>query len=95
MKLYDSVKIFGQDVEVSFSSEVGDSHNANYVNGRILIHPKCPKKELARVFLHEFLHAVCERVSISQGITGETEEIIVDTLSKALVENFYIRFKDR
>lgn len=95
MKLYDHVVIFGEKVNIEYSNNVPDTDNANYVKGKILIHPGCPRKELARVFLHEFLHAVCERVSISQGITGETEEIVVDTLSKALVENFHIRFKDR
>lgn len=93
MKIYNSVKIFGQDISVEFSDKVSDLHNGNYVDEKILIHPKCPKKELTRVFIHEFLHAVCERTSISQGIPSETEEIIVDALSKAIEENFYIRFK--
>lgn len=93
MKIYDSVKIFGQEISIEFSSEVIDEHNANYSDGKILIHPKCPKKELSRVFLHEFLHAVCERVSISQGINSETEEIMVDAISKAIDENFFLRFK--
>lgn len=95
MKIYDKVLIFGQEVEVSYSDKVIDTHNANYIDGKILIHPKCPQSELARVFVHEFLHAVCERVSISQGVPLETEEIIVDAMSKALCENFHLRFKNR
>jgi len=93
MKLYDSVIIFGQVVKVSYSDKVPDNENANYINGEILIHPKCPKKELDRVFLHEVIHSICERVSISQGISAETEEIIVDAISKALTENFTMKFK--
>lgn len=95
MKLYDKVIIFGQDVDVSYSDKVIDTHNANYIDGKTLIHPKCPNKELARVFMHEFLHAVCARTSISQGVSEDAEEMIVDLMSKALTENFHIRFKER
>lgn len=95
MKLYDHVIIFGEKVDIEYSDQVPDSDNANYIEGNILIHPECPKKELARVFLHEFLHAVCNRTSISQGISGDAEEMIVDIISKALTENFYLRFKNK
>lgn len=93
MKLYDRVTIFGQDIQVRFSEEVPDTDNANYVDNEILIHPNCPKKELSRVFLHEFFHAVFDRVSVNQGISSDAEEIIVDAISKAITENFYLRFK--
>lgn len=93
MKLYDSITVFGQEVKIEFSDLVSDDHNANYVDGKILIHPKCPKKELDRVFLHEVLHSVCDRTSISQAISKDTEEMIVDLMSKAITENFYLRFR--
>jgi hypothetical protein len=93
MKLHDRVNILGQEISVEYSDKVPDNHNANYDYNKILIHPKCKKKDLARSFLHEFFHAVCERGSISQGIDGDTEEIIVDLMAKALTENFHIRWK--
>jgi len=93
MKLYDHVIIFGKKIPVKYSDKVPDHDNANWANNEILIHPECSKKELARVFMHEFFHAACEIGSISQGIPAETEEIMVDLLAKALTENFHIRFK--
>lgn len=93
MKLYDKIIIFGQEVSVEYSDRVIDEHNANYIDGKILIHPRCKEKELARVFLHEVLHAICERTSISQAVSTDSEEMICDLISKALVENFHIRFK--
>lgn len=94
MKVYDSVLIFGQEIKVEFSDKVPETDNANYdLDGKILIHPKCPQKELARVFVHEFLHAVCHRTSISQGISDDAEEMIVDLMSKAITENFFLRWK--
>ena len=97
MKIYDSVLIFGQEMGVEFSDKVPETDNANYdlEEGKILIHPQCPQKELARVFVHEFLHAVCHRTSISQGISEDAEEMIVDLMSKALTENFFLRWKHK
>lgn len=95
MKLYESVLVFGQEIKVEYSDLVPETDNANYdsENCAILIHPRCPKKELSRIFIHEFLHSVCHRTSISQGISADAEEMIVDLMSKALTENFFIRFK--
>jgi len=95
MKIYDHVIIFGQRVDISYSDDVADTDDAICKNNKILINPSCKNKELARVFIHEFLHMVCERVSISQGLDIETEEMIVDSMAKALTENFYLRFKNR
>lgn len=95
MKIYDSVVVFGQEGKVEFSDNVPDDRNAEYHCGTISIHPECPRRELARVFLHEFLHMVCDRTSVSQAIDLPTEEMICDLFSKAITENFYLRFKTR
>jgi hypothetical protein len=93
MKIYNSVTILGKVVPIRFSDEVPDNENANFINDEILIHPKCKKSELARVLTHEFLHAVFERGSISQAISSETEEMIVDLIAKAITENFHLRWR--
>jgi hypothetical protein len=93
MIIKDSVDILGQKVPVEYSNKVPDTHNANYDKEKILLHPRCPKKELARVFLHEFFHAVCDRGSISQAISEDAEEMIVDLMAKAISENFHLRWK--
>jgi hypothetical protein len=95
MKLYDKVVIFGEEINISYSDKVPDDHDANCLEDNIWIHPKCKKEELARVFIHEFLHLVCGRVSISQGVSRDAEEMIVDTMAKALTENFHFRFKNK
>lgn len=60
MKIYNYVVIFGNTVNINYSELVPDTDNANYDTEKeeILIHPRRPKKELARVFMHEFLHSV-------------------------------------
>jgi hypothetical protein len=41
--------------------------------------------------LHELFHACFHECSLTQGIPHELEEVIVDLLSRVVVENFTIR----
>jgi len=97
MKIYDQVVVLGEVVPVKFCDSVPENENANFIDDdsgmEIRINPSCKKRDLARSFIHEFLHVVCARGSISQSINEDLEEVIVDLMAKALTENFHIRFK--
>lgn len=91
-----NLKVFGSIVKVEVV-DLGDSYGGLchgdsliQINSRIKSEP-----ERIRILIHELLHAVSYRVSLDQSISYEVEQIIVDTFSKALCENFDIKLKKK
>lgn len=60
---------------------------------KIEIDSSLPDQDFPRALLHEIFHATFDRVSFSQAIPSELEEVLVDTLSKVVVENFTLKQK--
>lgn len=61
--------------------------------GQIVLCSSLKGEERLQTLLHEFFHAVIARVSVNQAINNEIEEVIVDTLATALIENFTVDIK--
>lgn len=60
---------------------------------RIVVDAEIKDDEYAISLIHEFIEAVWFRNSFDLAVNNETKEIIIDQISKCLVENF--RFKQR
>lgn len=45
-------------------------------------------KELEQTMLHEFFHAVLARTGVSQAISHELEEVVVDSIATFLVDHY-------
>ena len=86
-----SLKVFGINYKIKVVdlpySMAGQCHRENH---QIWISSTLEDKEIASTCLHELFHAALHRVSVTQAITPELEEVIVDTLSNVLTENFDI-----
>lgn len=52
------------------------------------------KQTELETIIHEFVHAVFDRLSYRQAINIQLEELICDQLAKSLCENFTIRMKN-
>ncbi len=91
MKLPKHFVIFGKKVKVRVG-DLGPSYAGMYYpkENMIVIDKSVTKEELPRVVVHEFLHGVITRCSLDQAISYPAEEIVVDMITKALIENFKI-----
>ena len=80
--------IFGKKIRLTFEV-VDESWEGVYLptEDSIKVSPNCP--DPFQTTIHELLHAIWHRCSISQAsISSEVQEIIVDTMATALSENF-------
>ena len=93
MKLPKFFRIFGQKVLVEYADLDPTIGGLSYAKGLIQINSKLPKSQVRQVLLHEFFHSVIGRTSLDQRIGIDLEEILVEMLSKAIVENFDIKIK--
>jgi hypothetical protein len=93
MKLPKFFKIFGQKVIVEYADLEPTIGGLSHAKGLIQINNKLPRCLVKQVLLHEFFHSVIGRTSLDQRISIDLEEILVEMLSKALVENFDIKVK--
>ena len=92
-KLPKRFVIFGQLVKVEFADLDLHIGGLCHPNGLIQINKELDDSQVLQVLLHEFIHAVIGRVSLYQAITPEIEEIIAETISKSLCENFILKSK--
>lgn len=95
MKNLKSLEVFGNKVKVEIVELPNNIGGLYHCEGKIQINSLVADKDKMQVLIHEFFHAVFHRVSIDQTVGYEVEQIIVDTFSKALCENFDIRIKKR
>lgn len=91
MKIPKKFKIFGQTVKVRVG-DLGPNYAGMYYPSKsmIVIDKSVTKEEMSRVIIHEFIHSVIHRCSLDQVISYPSEEILVDMITKAIVENFKI-----
>lgn len=94
MKLPKRVLIFGQLVKVEKAKLDHHIDGLYWPKGLIQISEQAKRDHVPLVFIHELIHAVIARTSLHQVINGETEEIICDSIAKAITENFTLKAKD-
>lgn len=92
MKLPKHFNVFGQKIKIK-SGDLGPAYDGMYYTHEkmIVINKEVLPENLDRVVIHEFLHSVIDRCSLTQVVTYPSEEVLVDMLTKALIENFEIK----
>jgi len=89
--------VFGMKVPVF--KQVGLTENTDWmgyfdpIKKSIVIDAALKGEEYQVTIIHEFLEAVWFRNSFNLAINNETKEVIIDQISKALIENFKISIK--
>ncbi len=79
-------------IEPKLSDKTGNSGMYCPVNNVILLSDDL-KGDYNQVLLHEFFHAVIMRSGFYNIIDRQAEEILVDVLATAFVENFNLKVK--
>lgn len=89
MSLPKTVNVFGQKIkvkELKLSPEYAGLFNFQkltiYINTEQL-----NEVERFHTFLHEFLHSVFWRLGLNQVISHEIEELLVENIARALIDN--------
>lgn len=93
MRLPKFLAIFGQKVRVEKADLEAGIGGLSHANGLIQISSQLKGREVDQVLLHELVHSVFFRLSIYQNVTLDTEEMIAEGISKAIVENFELKVK--
>lgn len=94
MKLPKHFNVFGQKIKIK-SGDLGPAYDGMYYTHEkmIVINKDVSGDNLNRVIVHEFLHSVIDRCSLNQVVSYPSEEVLVDMITKALIENFEIKVK--
>ena len=87
MGLPTQVIIFGQKFKIKETSLGGVYGICDRASKTIYLEINQDPKEKLHTLIHEIGHAVFGRISLVQGVSPELEEVIVDTIATALVEN--------
>jgi len=91
MKIPRKFRVFGKTIRVKVGNLGGQYDGMFYPHlDLIIIDKEVPKEKIAHVLIHEFIHSVISRCSLDQVISYPSEELVVDMIAKALVENFTI-----
>lgn len=91
MRLPKFLAIFGQKVKVEKAILEPGIGGLSHAKGLIQLSHILKPKEVDQVLLHELVHSVFFRLSIYQNVTLDTEEMIAEAISKAIVENFVLK----
>lgn len=92
MTIPKSVIIFGQKFKVKVTSLNGYLGMCDRLDHVIYIEINQPDKDKMHTLLHEVGHAVFSRVGIVQGLNPELEEVIVETMATAIIENRLVHY---
>lgn len=95
MRIPKSVKVFGKKIKIK-RGDLGPNYLGMYYPGDDLIvigTQVKTEKELIHVVVHEILHAIFDRCSVTQVVSYPNEEMVVDMTTKCLIEMFDIKFK--
>lgn len=92
------LNIFGRIVNVmkrkKMTEQTGCTGLFYPTEGRIELEAELVGDEYMQVLIHEIIHCVIHRVGIDQARIGDgVEEILCESVSTALVENFKIQKK--
>lgn len=96
-KIPDIIEIYGKTYIIQLEEDlekIHESHGYHHEHESIIAIDKNLDTDTAmQTLLHECFHAIFKRISINQGVDSQAEEIIVDSLSKWVVENFQVKPK--
>ena len=87
MTLPKSVTIFGLKFKVKVAKLNGYLGLCDRLTSTIYVEANQSDKDKLHTLLHEMGHAVFGRVGLVQGISPELEEVIVENIATAIVEN--------
>ena len=91
MKIPKKFKVFGKTIKVKVGDLGGQYDGMLYPSKDLIVIDKAvPKERVTHVVIHEFIHSVISRCSLDQVISYPSEELVVDMITKALIENFKI-----
>ena len=87
------LNVFGLKVTVSAQPNLMSEHGCRGIyqpsTGKMIYDPTLKHKDLLQTVIHEVIHAVICRVGIEQArMSEDMEEIICESVSVALVENW-------
>ena len=88
MILPTHVNIFGRTFKIQVTNLDGEEVGfCNRDTNTILIEASQSDEDKIHTLIHEICHAVFGRISLNQAVSQDVEEIIVDSIATALVEN--------
>ena len=88
MVLPKSVKIFGQRFKIKVMPLHGYLGLCDRAAKIIYVESNQTESEIYQTLLHEIGHAVIGRTGIVQALSPELEEIIVENIATAIIDNF-------
>lgn len=90
-----SLNIFGKKAKIKRKSIKGLDGQFCRQEYEIVIDPALSGEAYNITLLHEMIHAILDRCSVTHEIDSSIEEIISDIVSKCIIENFDIKPKKR
>lgn len=81
MKKPKSVDIFGETYKIEYKKNLGNDGVCHKDTKLIEIDDSLTGLEFKKTLIHEYIHAVCSRLGISQAIGSEVEEVIAESFS--------------
>lgn len=96
MRLPKNVEICGEIISIEVK-DLGEKHGGWYhpSENRIEICETLKGADKDVKFLHEFLHGVHDKSSLTQSIPDGVEEVLVNQTAKALIKNFILTPRKR
>lgn len=84
------LNIFGKEYRITFGELQSDNlGTCNHITGEIILdRSKTTHDSLEQVAFHEILHAIFDRIGARQFIEAQAEEMLCDSISKCLLDNF-------
>jgi hypothetical protein len=84
------LNILGKEYRITFGELQSDNLGiCNHVTGEIILdRSKTTHDSMEQVAFHEILHAIFDRIGARQFIEPQAEEMLCDSISKCLLDNF-------
>ena len=98
MKLPKSLNILGQDIALKQEDLDGMYGCFDYINKTISINVTAHtlyKENVQATLIHEIIHAISKRVGLNQSISLAMEEVICESISNCLTDNFDLVIKKK
>lgn len=95
MTLPKNVNIFGLKFKIKVVPLNGILGLCDRITNTIYIEASQSEKDKLHTLLHEVGHAVFGRVGLVQGISPELEEVIVESMATAIIENNLLTIQEK
>ena len=84
------INVFGKTYKIIYEdlSATGSDALCSPDNSMIIVHKDLEDQELLLAILHEELHAVFNRLAYTQTINESLEEVMVESISQFIVDNY-------